>query len=54
MNQYLRSLTPQQQVAALFFIVFGILTLVSVGAFLMTFRTRGEARSEAWHAELKK
>lgn len=53
MNQFLRSLTPEQQVAALFFIVFGILTLVSVGAFLLTLRHRSEARDEAWQAELK-
>ena len=31
MNQYLRSLTPTQQVGALFIIVFGLLVLVSVG-----------------------
>ena len=39
MNQFLRSLTPTQQVAALFLIVFGILVVVSVTAFLLTFRT---------------
>ena len=53
MNHYLRSLTPTQQVAALFIIVFGILTGVSVAAFLMTFRQRGAARSARGHSDLK-
>jgi phosphatidate cytidylyltransferase len=53
MNHYLRNLTPTQQVAALFIIVFGILTVVSVVAFLMTFRQRGAARGAQWHADLK-
>jgi phosphatidate cytidylyltransferase len=53
MNQFLRSLTPTQQVAALFIIVFGILIIVSVTAFLLTFRERADAHDEAWHAELK-
>ncbi|MEO5672315.1 MAG: phosphatidate cytidylyltransferase [Ramlibacter sp.] len=53
MNQFLRSLTPAQQVTALFVIVFGILTLISVTAFLLTFRERADAHDEVWHAELK-
>ena len=53
MQDFLRSLTPSQQVGALFLILFVILTLVSVGAFLATFRSRGRARDEAWHAELR-
>src|SRR5687767_15762797 len=53
MNQFLRSLTPTQQVAALFITVFGILVVVSVTAFLLTFRKSADARDEAWHAELK-
>jgi phosphatidate cytidylyltransferase len=53
MNQFLRSLTPTQQVAALFIIVFGILIVVSVTAFLLTFRRSADAHDEAWHAELK-
>ncbi len=53
MNSFLRSLTPTQQVAALFFIVFGILIAVSVTAFLLTFRKSADAHDEAWHAELK-
>ena len=53
MNQFLRSLTPTQQVAALFITVFGILIIVSVTAFLLTFREQADAHDEAWHAELK-
>ena len=53
MNQFLRSLTPTQQVGALFIIVFGILILVSVAAFLLTLRERANDHDEAWHAELK-
>jgi len=53
MNQFLRSLTSTQQVAALFLIVFGILAIVSVTAFLLTFRRSATEGDEAWHAELK-
>jgi phosphatidate cytidylyltransferase len=53
MNQFLRGLSSTQQVAALFVIVFGILVLVSVTAFLLTFREQANAHDEAWHAELK-
>ena len=53
MNQFLRNLTPTQQVAALFIIVFGILVVVSVTAFLFTLRERANEHDEAWHAELK-
>jgi phosphatidate cytidylyltransferase len=53
MNQYLRSLTPTQQVAALFLIVFGVLVVVSVVAFLLTFREKAGAHDDASHAELK-
>ena len=53
MNQSLRSLTPSHQVAALFFIVFGLLTVTSVTAFLLTFRQRGAALSEEWQARLR-
>lgn len=48
----LRDLTPYQQVGALFLIVFGILVLVSVAAFLLGFRTPAGARDEAWHEGL--
>jgi phosphatidate cytidylyltransferase len=53
MNHYLRTLPPTQQVAALFFAVFGLLVLVSVAAFLLTFRERAGAWSNAGHAELQ-
>jgi phosphatidate cytidylyltransferase len=53
MNQFLRNLTPTQQVAALFVIVFGILILVSVVAFLFTFRKSASVHDEAWHGELR-
>jgi len=53
LNQFLRNLTPTQQVAALFISVFGILIVVSVTAFLFTFRERANEHDEAWHAELK-
>jgi len=51
MNQFLRNLTPTQQVATLFVIVFGILAIASTAAFLMSFRQ--QSRDDAWHAELK-
>lgn len=53
MNQYLRSLTPGQQVGALFVIVFGVLIVVSVAAFLLTFRRADNAQDEARLAELQ-
>jgi phosphatidate cytidylyltransferase len=52
MNQFLRSLNPSQQVATLFFVVFGILVVASVTAFLFTFRRRADI-DEAWLLELK-
>lgn len=51
MNHVLRSLTPTQQVALLFFAIFGLLAVVSVAAFLMSLR--GASRDEQWHLELK-
>ncbi|AMO22237.1 phosphatidate cytidylyltransferase [Ramlibacter solisilvae] len=51
MNQFLRNLTPSQQVAALFLFVFGILAIASISAFLASFRQRDH--DEAWQAELK-
>ena len=53
MNQYLRSLTPGQQVGALFIIVFGVLIVVSITAFLFTFRRADNAQDEARLAELQ-
>jgi phosphatidate cytidylyltransferase len=53
MNQFLRSLTPTQQVAALFLIVFGLLVIVSTTAFLLSFRERrNPVHDAAWQAEL--
>ena len=51
MNQFLRSLTPTQQVATLFLVVFGMLVAVSLAAFLLSLRA--EEHDEAWNAELK-
>ena len=53
MNSFLRNLTPTEQVAALFLIVFGVLVLVSVTAFLLTLREHSEQHDEDWHAELR-
>lgn len=54
MNQFLRSLTPGQQVGALFLLIFGVLMLLTVAAFLASLRERrSDTISEAWHAELK-
>lgn len=52
MNQFLRSLTPSQQVGTLFIAVFGILLMVSVAAFLLTLRERRTTLDEARHEEL--
>ncbi|MDB5857991.1 MAG: phosphatidate cytidylyltransferase [Ramlibacter sp.] len=52
MNRYLRSLSSTEQVAALFIVVFGLLVIASVTAFLFTFRRSIDSRDEAWHAEL--
>jgi len=53
MNQALRSLSPTQQVAALFIFVFGILVVVSTAAFLLTFRQRSTAHGDLPSDELK-
>ncbi len=53
LNTFLRSLTPTQQVAALFLIVFGLLVVVSTVAFLLTFRERrNPVHDETWQREL--
>jgi phosphatidate cytidylyltransferase len=44
MNTFLRSLTPTQQVALLFSVIFGLLAIVSVAAFLMTFREESDVK----------
>lgn len=52
MNQFLRSLTPTQQVATLFLIVFGVLALVSIATLLISLRERRNAEhGEAWQRE---
>jgi phosphatidate cytidylyltransferase len=54
MNQFLRSLTPTQQVAALFLIVFGLLVIISTTAFFLSFREkRNPVHDETWQAELR-
>ncbi|WP_431275190.1 phosphatidate cytidylyltransferase [Variovorax ureilyticus] len=54
MNEFLRNLTPTQQVAALFFIVFGILFVVSTAAFLLSLRERrNPVHDEIWQRELQ-
>jgi len=53
MNEYLRNLAPNHQVAALFLIVFGVLVIVSTVAFLLTFRERrNPVHDETWQREL--
>ncbi|RZL91057.1 MAG: phosphatidate cytidylyltransferase [Variovorax sp.] len=53
MNQYLRNLAPNHQVAALFLIVFGLLVIVSSVAFMLTFRERrNPVHDEIWQREL--
>ena len=52
MNAFLRNLSPTHQVAALFLIVFGVLTLVSIATLLIGLRERrNAAHGEAWLRE---
>lgn len=54
MNEYLRNLSSTHQVAALFFIVFGLLFVVSTAAFMLTFREqRNPMHDEVWQRELR-
>ena len=54
MNEFLRSLTATQEVAALFLIVFGVLAIVSTVTLLVGFKTRrSAARDEAWQRGLQ-
>lgn len=54
MNDFLRNLTPTQQVATLFFIVFGILFVVSAITFLLSLRERrNPVHDEIWQRELQ-
>jgi len=55
MYYYLKNLTPTQQIGALFVIVFGLLLLASITAFLASLREfADEARGEARRQELKR
>jgi len=54
MNEYLRNLSSTRQVAALFFIVFGLLFIVSVVAFMLSFKERrNPVHDEIWQRELR-
>ena len=54
MNEFLRNLTPTQQVATLFLIVFGILFIVSTAVFLLGFgERRNPVHDEIWQRELQ-
>ena len=52
MNHFLRSLTPTQQVATLFLVVFGLLVIASTTAFLATLKSQKSPADDAWQAEL--
>ncbi|MBS0343850.1 MAG: phosphatidate cytidylyltransferase, partial [Proteobacteria bacterium] len=53
MNDFLRSLAPTQQVAALFLFVFGVLALISVTTLLLSLREkRNPVHGERWQQEL--
>ncbi len=52
MNHFLRNLTPTQQVAALFLLVFGVLAIVSTVTLIISLRERRNAEhGEAWQRE---
>lgn len=54
MNEYLRNLSSTHQVAALFFIVFGLLFVVSTVAFMLSFKERrNPVHDEIWQRELR-
>jgi phosphatidate cytidylyltransferase len=53
MNRFLRSLTPTEQVAALFILVFGLLAVISTVTFLLSLRARQDAHGEERAAELR-
>jgi phosphatidate cytidylyltransferase len=53
MNQYLRNLTAEQQVSALFIIVFGLLFVTHVTVFMLSLRERGDTpQAEVVNARL--
>ena len=53
MNRFLRSLTPAEQVGALFILVFGLLTLVTAALIVLSVRSRHDASEQraAAHAD---
>ena len=54
MNQFLRGLSPSQQVGALFLIVFGLLTVVSIFIVVQSLRERADdAEGDARRAQLR-
>lgn len=46
MNRWLRSLTPEQQVGALFVIVFGLLLVLTAALLVLTLRSRHDAQAQ--------
>jgi phosphatidate cytidylyltransferase len=53
MNQFLRNLTAEQQVSALFIFVFGLLFITSAAVFMLTLRERGDTpQADVVHARL--
>ncbi len=54
MNQFLRNLTPGQQVGLLFVVLFGLLLIASVIVFAQSLCERESARGEARAADLKR
>lgn len=54
MNQFLRGLTPTQQVGALFILVFGLLAIASITLLIVSLRERGEGEAhDARRADLR-
>ena len=55
MYYYLKNLTPSQQIGALFVLVFGLLLLASVVAFLYSVRDHGDSpEAQAQRKELRR
>ena len=54
MNQFLRQLTPGQQVGLLFVVLFGLLLTGSITIFTLSLRERDSVRGEARATELKR
>ena len=51
MNQFFRSLSPQQQVGALFVLVFGLLMLASITTLLLSLRDRPDTPEAHLHRD---